>query len=109
MKIAIIGGTGFGESLVAGTPETVETEYGAALVTRGELGGGRELVFLARHGPGHRLPPHRINHRANVAALRSLGVGAVLATAAVGSLRRRWPPATSWFWMTFWTSPRVAR
>lgn len=92
MKIAIIGGTGFGESLVAGTPETVETEYGQALVTRGDLGDGRELVFLARHGPGHRLPPHLINHRANIAALQSLGVGAVLATAAVGSLRREVAP-----------------
>ncbi|MBV9851293.1 MAG: MTAP family purine nucleoside phosphorylase, partial [Armatimonadetes bacterium] len=88
MRIAVIGGTGFGESLIAGTPETVETEYGAALVTRGDLGGGRELAFLARHGPGHRLPPHLINHRANVAALRDLGVRAVFATAAVGSLRR---------------------
>ncbi len=86
-RIAIIGGTGFGEALVAGTPETVATEYGEARVTRGPLDGeGRELVFLARHGPGHRLPPHRINHRANVAALRDLGVRAVFATAAVGSL-----------------------
>jgi 5'-methylthioadenosine phosphorylase len=90
MKIAIIGGTGFGEALVAGAPETIGTEYGEAQVTRGTLDtaeGGRELIFLARHGPGHRLPPHRINHRANIAALRNLGVQAVFATAAVGSLR----------------------
>jgi 5'-methylthioadenosine phosphorylase len=86
-KIGLIGGTGFGEALVPGQPETVATEYGPALVTRGDLGLGRELIFLARHGPGHQLPPHRINHRANIAALRQFGVHAVLATAAVGSLR----------------------
>ena len=86
-RIAIIGGTGFGAALVAGTPETVETPYGAALLTRADLGEGRELLFLARHGVGHRLPPHRINHRANIAALRGLGAEAVFATAAAGSLR----------------------
>jgi len=86
-RIAIIGGTGFGEALVAGTPETVETDHGMASLTRADLGEGRELLFLARHGAGHRLPPHRINHRANIAALRDLGADAVFATAAAGSLR----------------------
>ncbi len=86
-RIAIIGGTGFGEALVAGTPETVETAYGAASLTRADLDEGRELLFLARHGAGHRLPPHRINHRANIAALRHLEADAVFATAAAGSLR----------------------
>ena len=86
-RIAIIGGTGFGEALVAGTPETVETPYGTASLTRADLGDGRELLFLARHGVGHRLPPHRINHKANIAALRGLGAEAVFATAAAGSLR----------------------
>jgi len=86
-RIAIIGGTGFGEALVAGTPETVETPYGEAALTRASLDDDRELLFLARHGAGHRLPPHRINHRANIAALRSLEVDAVFATAAAGSLR----------------------
>ncbi|MBV9849725.1 MAG: MTAP family purine nucleoside phosphorylase [Armatimonadetes bacterium] len=92
MRVAIIGGTGFGESLVAGTPETIDTEYGASLVTRGDIGGRRDLIYLARHGPGHRLPPHRINHRANIAALRDLGVRVVFATAAVGSLRHAMAP-----------------
>lgn len=91
-RIAIIGGTGFGEALVSGQPETVETAYGTALVTRAALGDDRELIFLARHGAGHRLPPHRINHRANLAALRDLGAEAVFATAAVGSLRSEIQP-----------------
>ena len=86
-RIAIIGGTGFGEALVAGTPETIETAYGPASLTRADLGQERELLFLARHGAGHRLPPHRINHRANIAALRALRADAVFATAAAGSLR----------------------
>ena len=91
-RIAIIGGTGFGEALVTGTPETVETAYGPASLTRTFLGADRELLFLARHGAGHRLPPHRINHRANIAALRDLGAAAVFATAAVGSLRSEIKP-----------------
>ena len=86
-KIAIIGGTGFGAALVAGTPETISTDYGPASLTRADLGDGLTLLFLARHGAGHVLPPHKINHRANIAALKNLGADAVFATTAVGSLR----------------------
>ena len=86
-RIAIIGGTGFGQALVSGTPETVETPYGVASLMRAALNDDLELIFLARHGAGHSLPPHRINHRANIAALRDLGADAVLATTAVGSLQ----------------------
>lgn len=85
--IAVIGGTGFGNALVVGEPETAENEYGQALLTRAALDDGLTLLFLARHGVGHTLPPHRINHRANIAALRDLGTDAVFATTAVGSLR----------------------
>lgn len=91
-RIGLIGGTGFSEALVAGVAETITTPYGPALVTRGDLDEGRELVFVARHGAGHQIPPHRINHRANVAALQTLGVSAVFATAAVGSLRPEMRP-----------------
>ncbi len=87
LQIGLIGGTGFGEALISGQPETVETEYGPAVVTRAALGDDRELIFLARHGAGHKIPPHRINHRANVTALKGLGAQAVFATAAVGSLQ----------------------
>ena len=92
VTVAVIGGTGFGSALVAGEPETVETEYGRASLTRAALSDGLTLLFLARHGAGHTLPPHRINHRANIAALRDLGADAVFATTAVGSLRPKIAP-----------------
>ncbi|MGI4791842.1 MAG: MTAP family purine nucleoside phosphorylase [Janthinobacterium lividum] len=86
-KVAVIGGTGFGAALVAGAPQAIETENGPASLTRAQLADGLELLFLARHGAGHSLPPHKINHKANIAALRDLRVDAVFATTAVGSLR----------------------
>ncbi len=92
IRIAVIGGTGFGQALVSGTGETISTPYGPASLTRADLGDGRELLFLARHGAGHVLPPHRINHRANAHALREAGADAVFATAAVGSLRAEIAP-----------------
>ena len=92
IQIALIGGTGFGNALVPGTPFTQATEYGDAALTRADLGEGRTLIFAARHGAGHTLPPHLINHRANIAALRDLGVDAVFATTAVGSLQQAVAP-----------------
>ncbi|MGX5694835.1 MTAP family purine nucleoside phosphorylase [Agromyces soli] len=88
----VVGGTGFYE-LVEGKAREVATPFGATAVTIGGLG-GREVAFLARHGAGHRVPPHRINARANVWALASLGVRAVVSTAAVGSLRAEYAPTT---------------
>jgi len=79
-------------ALTAGTPETISTPYGEARVTRADLGDGLELIFLARHGVGHTLPPHLINHRANIAALRDLQVEAIFATTAVGSLQKEIAP-----------------
>jgi 5'-methylthioadenosine phosphorylase len=55
---------------------------------------GRRVAFLARHGKGHRIPPHRVNYRANLWALRSLGVRQVLGPCAVGSLRLEHGPGT---------------
>lgn len=52
------------------------------------------MVFLARHGPGHTIPPHRVNYRANLWALERCGVEQVLAVAAVGSINRDIPPGT---------------
>lgn len=95
MSIAIIGGTGVGQFPLEGEPErlAVETRWGAAELVRGQLA-GKTVYFLARHGGGHKLVPHKINFRANIAALAQLQVRAVLATTAVGSLRADWGPGT---------------
>lgn len=86
MSVAVIAGTGLQGLLEGRNLETVATAYGDVLVCRQQA--GRRTVFvLPRHGPGHRVPPHRINYRANVSALQQLGCRAVVATNAVGSLR----------------------
>jgi len=86
--VAVIGGSGFYSFL--DDPEQVEvgTPYGdpSAPISVGEVGGHR-VAFLPRHGRHHEYPPHRINYRANLWALRSLGVRQVLAPCAVGGLR----------------------
>ncbi|MFE6461012.1 S-methyl-5'-thioadenosine phosphorylase [Streptomyces cinereoruber] len=86
--IAVIGGSGFYELLESVRRVEVTTPYGAPsdAVSIGTVG-DRRVAFLPRHGGHHELPPHRINYRANMWALRSLGVRQVLAPCAVGSLR----------------------
>ncbi|MFP5308682.1 MAG: S-methyl-5'-thioadenosine phosphorylase [Actinomycetes bacterium] len=86
--IGIFGGSGFYELLPDATEHAIDTPYGppSDLVVTGTFG-GREVAFLPRHGRGHRIPPHRIDYRANVWALAELGVTRVLAPCAVGSLR----------------------
>lgn len=91
-RIGIIGGSGFGDAFAAGAAETVVTDWGPASMTRSRVGENGEIVFVARHGAGHHLPPHLINHRANIAALHNAGVQGVLATAAVGSLQAEKKP-----------------
>ena len=85
--VAVIGGTGFYSFLDAPEEVPVETPYGApsAPVSVGTVG-GRSVAFLPRHGPHHEFPPHAIPYRANLWALRSLGVRQVLAPCAVGGL-----------------------
>lgn len=85
--VAIIGGTGLYEFLTDPEPVSSGTPYGEASgpVSIG-LVGDRRVAFLPRHGAGHALPPHRINYRANLWLLRSLGVRQVLAPCAVGGL-----------------------
>ncbi len=85
--LAIIGGTALTDAgwLDVGPPRLVETPYGSAQVLEGRLG-TRPVVFLARHGIPHRLLPPEVNYRANVDALRRLGVRRVLATSAVGGI-----------------------
>ena len=85
--VAVIGGSGFYSFLDDPEQHPVETPYGApsAPVSVGTVA-GRRVAFLPRHGPGHEYPPHLINYRANLWALRSLGVRQVLAPCAVGGL-----------------------
>jgi 5'-methylthioadenosine phosphorylase len=85
--VAVIGGSGFYEFLDDTTEVPVSTPYGdpSAPVTIGTVG-TTEVAFVPRHGRGHAYPPHLINYRANLWALRSLGVRQVLAPCAVGGL-----------------------
>ena len=86
--VAVIGGSGFYEFLDDAREVEVVTPYGdpAAPVSVGDVR-GTPVAFLPRHGKGHAFPPHLINYRANLWALRSLGVRQVLAPCAVGGLR----------------------
>jgi 5'-methylthioadenosine phosphorylase len=86
--VGVIGGSGLYSLLDQAREIVVDTPYGlpSGPVTAGTTG-GREVAFLPRHGPDHRYPPHRINYRANLWALRALGVRQILAPCAVGSLR----------------------
>ncbi|GAA2301342.1 S-methyl-5'-thioadenosine phosphorylase [Streptomyces caniferus] len=87
-EIGVIGGSGFYELLTDARHVDVDTPYGApSHAPATGVVGGRRVAFLPRHGAGHRFPPHMINYRANLWALRSLGVRQVLAPCAVGSLR----------------------
>ncbi|MEZ5444933.1 MAG: S-methyl-5'-thioinosine phosphorylase [Gammaproteobacteria bacterium] len=87
--IGIIAGTGLEEieGLQGRRELPILTPYGSpsAPICAGELA-GVPVAFLARHGRGHTLPPHRINYRANLFALREAGVGRVVAVAAVGGI-----------------------
>jgi len=87
--LAIIGGSGLTRlsTLAVAHREVVRTPYGepSAPLLFGQIA-GREAVFLARHGHGHTIPPHRVNYRANLWALKQRDVTAILAVASVGSI-----------------------
>ncbi|MCB1756021.1 MAG: S-methyl-5'-thioinosine phosphorylase [Gammaproteobacteria bacterium] len=87
--IAIIGGTGLTnmQGLTITSREMVKTPYGSPSgpVTNGMLF-GKEVTFLARHGHNHMIPPHKINYRANLWALHSIGVKRIFAIGAVGGI-----------------------
>ena len=87
---ARIGGTGvyeIGESNI----KLVETKYGKVELDIVNIG-REEVVFLSRHGKNHSAPPHRINYRANIMALKEIGVEYIYATAAVGSCNENYGP-----------------
>jgi 5'-methylthioadenosine phosphorylase len=93
--VGVIGGSGF-YSLLDGAREVdADTPYGSPsdAVTVGTVG-DRAVAFLPRHGRDHRLPPHAIPYRANLWALRALGVRQVVAPCAVGSLKPELGPGT---------------
>ncbi len=94
-EIAVIGGTGvYDPEIIEDAREVkVYTPFGApsGLITLGTYG-GREIAFIPRHARGHQIPPHRINSRANVWALKELGVERIVASSAVGSLREDYGP-----------------
>lgn len=94
-ELAVIGGSGLYALLEGATEHVVDTPYGSPsdAITIAEVA-GRRLAFLPRHGRDHRHPPHRIPYRANLWALRSLGVRQVLAPCAVGGLRPELGPGT---------------
>jgi 5'-methylthioadenosine phosphorylase len=93
--LAVIGGSGLYALLEGATEHRVSTPYGdpSDPVTVAEVA-GRPVAFLPRHGRDHRHPPHRIPYRANLWALRALGVRQVLAPCAVGGLRADLGPGT---------------
>jgi len=87
-EIGVIGGSGFYSFLDDVTEIDIDTPYGKPSdpIVIGAVA-GRRVAFVPRHGRDHRFPPHRIPYRANLWALRALGVGQVLGPCAVGSLR----------------------
>jgi len=94
-KVAIIGGSGvYKQDYLENEREiTVETKYGSVLMKQA-IYKGRNVFFMARHGGEHKMLPHLINYRANIAALKKLEVDAILATAAVGTINRDMPPGS---------------
>ena len=88
--LAIIGGSGLTRlsSLAVAHREVVRTPYGepSSALLFGQIA-GRDVIFLARHGHGHTIPPHRVNYRANLWALKHRGATAILAVASVGGIR----------------------
>lgn len=89
MQLAIIGGTGLSKikGLEVVRHQVVSTPYGepSGPLTIGRMA-GFDVVFLPRHGYNHRIPPHQVNYRANIWALKELGVSRILAVAAVGGI-----------------------
>ncbi|PCI78201.1 MAG: 5'-methylthioadenosine phosphorylase [SAR86 cluster bacterium] len=95
--LAIIGGTGLSELQGFEQLEKIalKTPYARSKVRLARVGSGdKEFIFLPRHGAGHKLPPHEINYRANIAALSDLGVSEIVAVNAVGAIHGDLLPGT---------------
>jgi 5'-methylthioadenosine phosphorylase len=105
--IGIIGGSGLYqvEQLRNATEHKIGTPFGppSDVLIGGEIS-GRRVYFLPRHGRGHRILPHELNHHANIYALRSLNVRWIVAVTAVGSLQEIYKPRDVLLPSQFWTS-----
>lgn len=94
IKVGLIGGTGFYEFFSGRTKDVqIKTEFGlpSDKITIGSLF-GKKVAFLPRHGKKHQLPPHKIPYKANIAAMKKLGVERIIAPTAVGSLKTNIKP-----------------
>ncbi|HVY07625.1 MAG TPA: S-methyl-5'-thioinosine phosphorylase [Burkholderiales bacterium] len=95
--LGIIGGTGLTQlsNLEITRRQMVRTPFGDAsgALTFGKLN-GRDVMFLARHGYGHTIPPHQVNYRANIWALQSEGAERIVSVASVGGIRADMQPGT---------------
>ena len=93
MRIGLITGTGIDFPASAEQSSEIITPYGPAHVATAEVA-GQPVAVLRRHGPGLNIPPHLINYKANMLALKEMGVERVIATAAVGSMRKDLTPGS---------------
>jgi len=95
IKIGIIGGSGLSKMGIIKNTEEIEvnTPFGkpSDKITLGKIE-GVNIAFIPRHGKGHAIPPHKVNYRANIFALKECGVEYLISTAAVGSLKKELKP-----------------
>ena len=94
--IGIIGGSGVYEitkNVDSQSTKLVKTDYGDVEVTLLEIF-SKEVAFIPRHAKGHSIPPHKINYRANIDALKKVGVNKIIATNSVGSMNENMPPGS---------------
>jgi 5'-methylthioadenosine phosphorylase len=95
--LAILGGSGLTQlsALTETRRISARTAFGepSGPLTLGRIG-GREVIFLARHGDAHSIPPHQVNYRANIQALKDAGATQVASVATVGSIRREFGPGS---------------
>ncbi|MEM4877347.1 MAG: S-methyl-5'-thioadenosine phosphorylase, partial [Thermoplasmata archaeon] len=93
ISVAIIGGSGIGEIFEVENEINIHTPYGLPSdnISIGKISGVK-VAFLPRHGKGHKIPPHKINYRANIYSLKEIGVKKIIGVSAVGSLRENLKP-----------------
>ncbi len=91
LNAAIIGGSGFENIIQDAEQKYVVTPYGISILWSKTVG-NQDLIFLLRHGVNHMIPPHRINHRANIWALHSEGVRRIIGVNAVGAINPKFRP-----------------